>query len=238
MVDRRPLPVVPAGAPRAAPVFEKVGIVGLGLIGGSIALAARAAWPNALVIGVDGSEVLEQAMALQAVDVGADDAVVLSEADLVILAALGGQNLEMLNVVADHVGGAAVVSDVGSTKRAIVEAARALPRRLRFVGGHPLAGAAGQGIGHARADLFKGRPWLLTPDGDAQGEALLRLGAFIEALGAAPRTLDAEEHDSLMASLRQKSGPGAGLYELFESANDWREILTSALDAVPAKRET
>ncbi|MDP7671982.1 MAG: prephenate dehydrogenase/arogenate dehydrogenase family protein, partial [Vicinamibacterales bacterium] len=173
MTDRKPLPVISAGAIGAAPVFEKIGIVGLGLIGGSIAMASRAAWPNALIIGVDTGELLEEAMVLHAVDVGADDVVVLSEADLVILAAPVRQNLEMLDEVAAHVGGEAVVTDVGSTKRAIVEAARGLPPRLRFVGGHPLAGAPRQGIRHARADLFTGRPWLLTPDGDAHGEALL-----------------------------------------------------------------
>ena len=307
MTDRKPLPVISAGAIGAAPVFEKIGIVGLGLIGGSIAMASRAAWPNALIIGVDTGELLE-AMVLHAVDVGADDVVVLSEADLVILAAPVRQNLEMLDEVAAHVGGEAVVTDVGSTKRAIVEAARGLPPRLRFVGGHPLAGAPRQGIRHARADLFTGRPWLLTPDGDAHGEALLRLRAFIEAVGAVPRTMDAREHDRVLASLghlpqlaatalmhilgtrlgrdglslagrgvvdttrlassdaaawrdvcatnadeirpaldaliealetlRDDLGTGSRLDELFESANDWRETLTSAVDGAAAKRET
>jgi len=78
----RPLPA--SGAP---PIFEKIGIVGLGLIGGSIALAARQLWPKALVIGVDNKDVLETAMRLHAIDVAADDLIVLAEADIVILAA-------------------------------------------------------------------------------------------------------------------------------------------------------
>ena len=94
------LPVIQpgrAGRPHDAqpPVFPKIGIVGLGLIGGSIALASREIWPSALVIGVDNKDVLETAMRLHAIDVAADDLVVLAEADLVILAAPVRQNVEL-----------------------------------------------------------------------------------------------------------------------------------------------
>src|SRR4029434_3485923 len=78
------------------PVFAKIGIVGLGLIGGSIALAARQIWPAALVIGVDEQDVLETAMRLHAIDVAADDLIVLAEADVVILAAPVLQNIALL----------------------------------------------------------------------------------------------------------------------------------------------
>src|SRR5881397_163273 len=86
-----------------APVFQKVGIVGLGLIGGSIALAAREIWPTSLVIGVDNKDVLETAMRLHAIDVAADDAVVLAEADLVILAAPIKENIALLERLDEHV---------------------------------------------------------------------------------------------------------------------------------------
>jgi prephenate dehydrogenase len=186
----------PAGLP---PVFRTIGIVGLGLIGGSIALAARRIWPEALVIAVDQKDVLEKAVLLHAMDVGADDPVVLAEADLIVLAAPVRQNMAILAELPAHVAGSAVVTDTGSTKRAIVAAARALPARLTFVGGHPLGGAAQSGIGHARADLFSGRTWLLTPGGDASGEALERLSAFVSALGAIPRVMEPAEHDRLLA---------------------------------------
>src|SRR5712691_10088115 len=136
------------------PIFEKIGIVGLGLIGGSIALASRQIWPSALVIGVDDKDVLETAMRLHAIDVAADDLVVLAEADVVILAAPVRQNIELLSALDENVHTPAVVTDTGGTKRAIADAARLLPPRFTFVGGHPLAGAAKGGLEQARPDLF------------------------------------------------------------------------------------
>ena len=153
-------------------IFEKIGIVGLGLIGGSIALAARQLWPTALVIGVDNKDVLETAMRLHAIDVAADDLIVLAEADLVILAAPVRTNLSLLAELDEYVRQPAVVTDTGSTKRIIVDASLDLPPRFTFIGGHPLAGAAQGGLEHARADLFIGRPWLLTPAAPPEGRAL------------------------------------------------------------------
>jgi prephenate dehydrogenase len=182
------------------PIFHTIGIVGLGLIGGSIALAARELWPSALVVAVDNKDVLETAMRVGAVDVAADDLVVLAEADLVILAAPVRQNLAILAELEGNLRQPAVVTDTGSTKRDIVEAARRLPGRLTFIGGHPLAGAAEGGLEHARADLFVGRPWLLTPEGEP-GEAWSRLSAFVTALGAEPRSMSAAAHDRVLAFL-------------------------------------
>jgi prephenate dehydrogenase len=197
------LPVIQPGRKQQgqAPIFEKIGILGLGLIGGSIALAAREIWPASLVIAVDNKDVLETAMRLHAIDVAADDAVVLAEADLIILAAPVRQNLMLLETLGENVRQPAVITDTGSTKRAIVEAAKSLPPRFTFVGGHPLGGAAASGLEHARPDLFKGRPWLFTPTGDAGGESLEKLLAFASALGAHPRMLDAAAHDRLVAFL-------------------------------------
>jgi prephenate dehydrogenase len=197
------LPVVQPG--RAAtgqePIFHKIGIVGLGLIGGSIALAARQIWPSSLVIAVDHKDVLETAMRLHAIDVAADDLIVLAEADVVILAAPVKQNLGLLDALDANVRQPAVITDTGSTKRAIVEAARNLPPRLTFVGGHPLGGSAASGLENARPDLFKGRPWLFTPANDASGDALDKLAAFTRALGATPRTVSVAGHDRLLAFL-------------------------------------
>jgi prephenate dehydrogenase len=200
------LPVIQPGELKRrtaqTPVFQKVGIVGLGLIGGSIALAAREIWPTSLVIGVDNKDVLETAMRLHAIDVAADDPVVLAEADLVILAAPVRQNIELLGLLDENVRQAAVVTDVGSTKRAVVEAARGLPARFRFIGGHPLGGAAKGGLEHARSDLFVGRPWLLTPAGEGDpGDTVEKLSSFIRALGAEPRLMDVATHDRLLAFL-------------------------------------
>src|SRR5256886_5782499 len=172
----RELPVIQPGRPlptsAAPPVFDKIGIVGLGLIGGSIALRARELWPSALVIAVDNKDVLETAMRLHAIDVAADDLVVLAEADVVILSAPVKQNIAVLADLDANVRTPAVITDTGSTKRGIVSAAAALPPRFAFVGGHPLAGAAHGGLEHARADLFVGRPWILTTSARPEGRAL------------------------------------------------------------------
>ena len=105
MVPGKRLPLVEPDAAGARPVFERVGIIGLGLIGGSLALAARRAWPKALVIGVDDTVVLEEAMRRHLIDVAADDPVVLAGADLIVLAAPVEQNVALLDTVATHVPG-------------------------------------------------------------------------------------------------------------------------------------
>ena len=170
------LPVIqPDQNPGTPLIFEKIAIVGLGLIGGSIALAARRTWPESLVIGVDNREVLEKAMVHHAIDVAADDPVVMAEADLVILAAPVNQNIQILATLEENVTGTAVVTDVGSTKREIVEKSKQLPERLSFLGGHPLGGAPQAGIDYARPDLFQKRPWIFTPLSDSTESILERL---------------------------------------------------------------
>jgi prephenate dehydrogenase len=118
-----------------------------------------------------------------------------------VLAAPARQNIALLEALDDNVRQAAVITDTSSTKRGIVAAARALPPRFTFVGGHPLGGAARGGLEHARTDLFRGRPWLLTPAGDGTGAALEKLMAFVRALGAEPRIIGVDAHDRLLAFL-------------------------------------
>ncbi len=180
------------------PPFAHVAIVGSGLIGASLGLAIRERWASAIVIAVDRKPVVEAAMLRQAADVGGDDLGLAAGADLIVLAAPVLANLEVLSRLADVVPGPALITDAGSTKRDVVAAARALPPRLRFIGGHPLAGAAVGGIQSARADLFAGRPWLLTPTGDG-GEDAARLTQFLRQLGAEVRLTTPEAHDDLLA---------------------------------------
>ncbi len=222
MPEFLPMAQVGRADPGAPPIFDKIGIVGLGLIGGSIALRARELWPKALVIAVDRKDVLETAMRLHAIDVAADDLIVLAEADLVVLAAPVRQNIALLAELDGHVRQPAIITDTGSTKREIVAAARALPGRFTFIGGHPLGGSAKGGLDHARTDLFIGRPWLLTPDEtrpDAArrlraeeagtngarslqpSDALDKLSAFVSALGSTPTIVTVDAHDRLLAFL-------------------------------------
>jgi prephenate dehydrogenase len=184
-----------------APLFQRIAIVGFGLIGASIALAVRRLWPSVLLIAVDRREVIETAMRMHAADVGGDDLVMAAEAELVVLAAPVLANVRILSELADYVPGEAIVTDVGSTKRAMVTAACALPPRLRFIGGHPLAGAAVGGVESSRPDLFEGRPWVLTPGAGGMDDAAQRLSLLIEALGARVHTMSPEAHDSLAAYL-------------------------------------
>ena len=254
----RILPVIQPGTGAGSPpLFDKVAIVGLGLIGGSIALAVRQHWPSALVIGVDRKDVLEKAMVLHAIDVAADDPVVMAEADLVILAAPVDQNIKMLAELEQHVTTTAVVTDVGSTKRTTVQAAQHLPARLAFVGGHPLGGAPRGGIEHARPDLFKTRPWIFTPVGEGTASTLERLCGFATALGAEPHMMAPDEHDRLLAlvshlpqltasALMHVVGTGAGerglaltgrgLFDSTRLASSppdiWREICRSNADTI------
>ncbi|MEW5980848.1 MAG: prephenate dehydrogenase/arogenate dehydrogenase family protein [Acidobacteriota bacterium] len=188
------------GRPDAAPGFDRIAIIGLGLMGGSLALAARRAWPDARVSGGDRHDVLEAAMRLHAVVAGADDPVVAAEADLLVLAAPVAENARLVGELPALLAGNAIVTDLGSAKRVMVEAAIGMPERLTFIGGHPLAGAPRSGIEFARPDLFAGRPWILVP-GTAPPDATLRLEAFVAGVGGVPRIMTAEQHDHLLAYL-------------------------------------
>jgi prephenate dehydrogenase len=184
-----------------APPFERIAIVGFGLIGGSIALAIRERWQAGLLIAIDRKDVLESAMRRHAVDVGGDDLVMAGDADLIVLAAPVLHNIKTIERLPEYVAGEAVVTDVGSTKQAIADAARKLPERLRFIGGHPLAGAATGGLDAARADLFADRPWILTPSADTPTAQLERLEGLISGLGGRPTRMAAADHDRLLAYL-------------------------------------
>ena len=180
------------------PVFPRIAIVGLGLIGGSIAFAAKRAWPSTHVIAVDREPVLREAISRRAIDAAAANLDALSAADLVVLAAPVRQNIVLLKQVSTHLSPSAVVTDVGGTKRTMIDAAAALPRQVRFVGGHPLGGGARGGFEFATAGLFARRPWIFTP-GSGLDDAVARLSAFVSGLGAYPTTMTAAEHDRLMA---------------------------------------
>jgi len=191
----------------ADPPFESIAIVGLGLIGGSIALGVRERWPQSRVFGVDSEAVLAHAVGAGAIERGFESIAALPDASLIILAAPVRQNIELLRgpicrVQKDPASTTdlrPIVTDVGGTKREIVNAARALPSNVTFVGGHPLGGGERGGFAFARPDLFAGRPWIFTPDGHASTAAVDRLSRFVIGLGAKPSILSADDHDHVMA---------------------------------------
>jgi prephenate dehydrogenase len=197
------LPMTGSGASDAPdPPFQRIAIVGFGLIGASIALAVRRVWPAVLIIAVDRKDVIQSAMRAHAADVGGDDLVMAADAELIVLAAPVRTNIDIVGRLAGYVPGEAIVTDVGSTKRETVTVGAMLPPRLRFIGGHPLAGAAVGGLESARADLFNGRPWILTPAATEQAAAPRdKLSTFVEALGARVHVMTPEQHDSIVAYL-------------------------------------
>jgi prephenate dehydrogenase len=183
------------------PPFQRIAVIGLGLIGGSIAFAARKAWPPVRIVGIDRQAILDEAIARRAIQDAGVSVAAAAGADLIVLAAPVKQNVELLQAVAPHVSPATIVTDVGGTKRLIVDAARALGDQVTFVGGHPLGGGARGGFDFATAGIFARRPWIFTPDTTTPANATSRLFAFARGLGAVPSTMPAAEHDRLLAFL-------------------------------------
>jgi prephenate dehydrogenase len=161
--------------------ISTVAIVGHGLIGGSIALAVRSRAHGIRVIPLDRDDSLSAA----------------AEADLVILSAPVRANIENLRTLRPVISSRTLITDTGSTKVGIVSQAAG----MRFIGGHPVAGATTSGAESARPDLFNGRRWILTPGDGGTQEDVNVLSAFVESLGAVPQTMDADEHDRLFAYL-------------------------------------
>lgn len=183
------------------PFLSPVAIVGVGAIGGSVALAVKRRWPSARVIAIDRQPVVDAAIQLGAADDGGETLRAAGGAALVVLAAPVRANIAVLRELPDLFTGSAIVTDVGSTKSETVAAAAYLPRRLVFIGGHPLAGAAAGGLSQARADLFDGSPWVLTPEPPLAPDAIALVRRFVEGLGAQPVEILAAEHDRLVAYL-------------------------------------
>jgi prephenate dehydrogenase len=173
----------------------RLALLGLGLIGGSVGLAARERL-GARVVGFD-PDARVRALALErgVADEVVDDPGALGPADVALVAAPVHALAGRIRDACTHVPGA-VVTDVGSTKRALVDATPG----ERYIGGHPLAGAEVAGVEHARADLFVGATWYLTPRPDSEGILLERLHRFVAGLGAVPTVIGHDEHDRLMAA--------------------------------------
>lgn len=180
--------------------FRRIAIVGFGLIGGSIALAARKRWPKTRIIAIDRPDVVASALKSLSADDGGDDLRLCADADLVVLAAPVQTNVRILCELPNHLAPPAFVTDVGSTKRQIAESARRLPEGVQFIGGHPLAGASTGGFTTARSDLFIDHPWILTPAVD-RPPAIAPLSRFIEGLGARIHFMTPEAHDDAVAYL-------------------------------------
>lgn len=185
-------------------MFNRVAIIGLGLIGGSIGLALHKANAAQQMAGFDlGKGVTNQARKKGAIDRPCstlDDAV--RGAELVILATPVGAMRSLLQNLATSISPDAVVTDVASTKVQVINwAEEFLPSTAAFVGGHPMTGKEISGIEAADANLFQGRIYCLTPTLHTRPAAINKVSVFVEALGARVRFLEPAEHDGLVASV-------------------------------------
>jgi prephenate dehydrogenase len=186
------------------PTLSRLTVVGLGLLGGSVARAARAHGVAREIVAVGRTPAtLARARAAGAVDTTTHDlAAGVRGADLVVLCAPVGVLPGLVRAAWPHLGAGAILTDVGSVKAPVVAAAEACPPGTgAFVGGHPMAGSERSGFDAAPADLFEGRLTLLTPTGRTPGDALARVTAFWEALGSQVRLLTPEAHDRGVAAI-------------------------------------
>jgi prephenate dehydrogenase len=176
----------------------RIAVIGVGLIGGSVGLAARERL-GGTVSGQDRSpQALELALSRGALDRGcATVAEAVADAEAVFVAVPVGALGALVGEVLAAAPADCVVTDVGSTKRAVVAA----HDDARFVGGHPLAGAENAGVEHARADLFERATWYLTPRATSSGVLYERLHRLLKGLGAQPAAIDAETHDRVLAAV-------------------------------------
>ncbi len=186
-------------------VFAKVVIVGVGLIGGSFALALRRAGLADHIVGLDRDvDSLAEALRLGLVDATAAAAPgAFDGADLIVLATPVAQASEVFAMLAAEIHAFAIITDVGSTKRDVVAAARtALGARVgQFVPGHPIAGREIHGPRAASVDLFDGKRTILTPLAENPAAVLERVRGVWQQCGAHVTTMDVEQHDVVLASV-------------------------------------
>ncbi len=174
----------------------RVALLGVGLIGGSIGLAARERL-GAHVVGWNRSRAaLETALANGAIDEAVSSLSEIGDADIAVASVSVDALPRAVRDLCDALPGA-VVTDVGSTKQALTEAVD----RESFIGGHPLAGAESTGVAFARAELFDGATWYLTPRERTPGVLYERLARFVAGLGAVPTAIAPADHDRLMAAI-------------------------------------
>lgn len=182
-------------------VLKGIAIVGVGLIGGSVGLAARSKSLAKRVVGIGRShDKLVEAVKLGAVDEFATDLSAVVDCDLVVVCTPVGRIVEDVCTCGKYLRPGALIVDAGSTKGALVEQlSRAPLENADFVGCHPLAGSQKSGATAARADLFENRLTIVTPLPDTPATAVKRAFAFWQSLGSRVVEMDPVEHDRILA---------------------------------------
>lgn len=184
------------------PLFKRVAILGIGLIGSSLARVIRSRQLAGEIVGFDASPSVEaRARELELCDrFGKTAADAVSGADLVMLCVPVGANAELAEAMAGGLTAGAIVSDVGSVKRAVIrDVGPFLPEAVHFVPGHPIAGTEHSGPDAGFADLFENRYAILTPPPGSDEEAIAKLRALWEACGSHVEIMEASHHDKVLA---------------------------------------
>ena len=185
--------------------MKKLVIFGVGLIGGSVALALKKAGGNAHIVGVGRSvESLETALKLGVIDsLETNIEKACSDADVILIAAPVAQTSAILYSIKPHLDKDTVITDAGSTKSDVLATAREIlgEQFSQFVGGHPIAGAEKSGVAAAKSDLFLGKNVVLTPTSETNIDALKRATELWQACGANVSEMSAENHDSIFAAV-------------------------------------
>ena len=184
--------------------LDKVVVIGVGLIGGSFALALKSAGAVRRLVGVGRtSGSISKALALGVIDEGTADMAAARGADLVLIATPVGQVVSVMRALAPHLGDQTVVTDAGSTKRDVVQHAKDhLGGALeRFVPGHPIAGAEQSGVEAASATLYQRHKVVLTPLPQTSASAIDRVQSAWEACGAAVQRMQPQQHDEIFAAV-------------------------------------
>ncbi len=175
----------------------RISIIGLGGIGASIGLAYQHATLGSVIIGYDiQTDAVQGALEMGAIDQPAESLEACAEVDLIVVATPPRAVPTMFQQLAPHLDPETVITDVVSVKSPVLSwARRHLPYPSRFVGGHPIAGTEQHGYAAARADLFQGAQWVLTPTAETESEAIARVEQLIGAVRAIPVRMDAAQHD-------------------------------------------
>lgn len=183
----------------------KLAVIGVGLIGGSFALALKQARLATHVVGAGRSPAnLRLALERGAIDsIAPDAAAAARDADVILVAAPVAQFPQLFRDISAHLASKTVITDAGSTKRDVVAAARRGlgPKIAQFVPGHPVAGAEKSGVQAASAELFRGRRVVLTPLPENPADAVEKIRSLWSACGAHVTRMDAEEHDAVLAAV-------------------------------------
>jgi cyclohexadieny/prephenate dehydrogenase len=207
--------------------FRRIAVIGLGLLGGSVARAARAAFPAIGVTGYDADPAVRARAAEIALadTIAADPVAAVAGADLVVLCVPVGAMEAAARAMAPGLAPGVVISDVGSSKASVAQALRAALPGHRVIPAHPVAGTEQSGPDAGFATLFRNRWCILTPPTDVDPADLARLAALWEGFGARVETMDAEHHDLVLGVTSHL--PHLIAYTIVGTASDLERVTQS-----------